>query len=69
MTTYPIDPSTTPGILTGMSRRGANADAGRSTRFVTQSHALSAPVASPRSVFIAATIALAIYLIGRRLSG
>jgi hypothetical protein len=33
-----------------------------------QSHALSAPMTSPRSLFIAATIAVALYLIGRRMS-
>lgn len=40
----------------------------RSRRFVTQSHALSTPMARPRSLFIAATIAVALYLLGRRLS-
>ncbi len=29
---------------------------------------LSAPIASPRALFIAATIAIALYWIGRRLS-
>jgi hypothetical protein len=60
-----------PGILSGVPfRRRAlpTHEATRPSRFVTQSHALSAPIASPRSMFIALTVAIALYLIGRRLS-
>ena len=39
----------------------------RSSRFVTQSHALGAPMASPTSLLVAAAIAVAVYLVGRRL--
>lgn len=42
--------------------------AARGTRFVQQSHALGTPIASPRALFVAATIAFALYIIGRRLS-
>lgn len=38
------------------------------TRFIQQSHAVSAPIASPRSLLLAATIAVALYFVGRRLS-
>ncbi len=55
-----------PGIVSGRSFRRASGLATR--RFVTQSHVLSAPIARPRSLFVAATIAFALYLIGRRLS-
>jgi hypothetical protein len=60
-----------PGILTGLGLRPssrASREYGRPRRFVMQSHVLSAPKTSPRSLFIAATIAIALYLIGRRLS-
>lgn len=39
----------------------------RSPRFVTQSHALGAPMAKPASLILAAAIAVAVYLVGRRL--
>lgn len=61
----------TPGILVdGASRRStASANDDRHlARFVTQSHALGVPMANPRALFIAAAIAVALYLIGRRLS-
>lgn len=38
-----------------------------SSRFVTQSHALGAPMASPASLIVAAAIAVAVYFVGRRL--
>ena len=57
-----------PGILTGGTGRVRSATASNAGRFVTQSHALSTPIASPRSLFIAATIAVALYWIGRRIS-
>lgn len=40
----------------------------RPGRFVMQSHALGAPIASPRALIIAAAIAVAVYLLGCRLS-
>ncbi len=40
---------------------------GTSARFVTQSHALGAPMASPASLIVAAAIAVAVYFVGRRL--
>ncbi len=39
----------------------------RSPRFVTQSHALGAPMANPASLIVAAAIAVAVYFVGRRL--
>lgn len=66
-----IDRPSLPGILPGDGdrRRGRQpGDAPHRLRFVTQSHALGTKGASPRSLFMAATIAVALYLIGRRLS-
>ena len=40
----------------------------RRTRFVTQSHALGRPKASPLALMIAAAVAIAVYLLGCRLS-
>lgn len=37
-------------------------------RFVTQSHALGRPMASPTALIIAAAVAIAVYLLGCRLS-
>jgi len=42
-------------------------DGHRSRRFVTQSHALSAPIARPGPLLVAATVAVAVMLIARRL--
>ncbi len=58
---------TAPGIAAGSPGRRASPALG-TPRFVTQSHALSAPIARPRSLFLAATIAIALYLLGRRIS-
>lgn len=70
MTMQPIAP-TTPGILTRVPRRdpAATRAVPKSTRFVTESHTLSAPITSPGALFVAAAVAVALYLIGRRLSG
>ncbi len=60
----------TPGIVTDLrpqlQRRVARG--GRSSRFVMQSHNVSAPIASPGALFVAAAIAVALYLVGRRIS-
>jgi len=69
--TFPISPATTPGILApsavrARSTRGIGSI--RRSRFVMESHLAGAPVYSPRAILIAATIAVALYLIGRRLS-
>lgn len=40
----------------------------RPARFVTQTHAIGAPMAQPRSLLVAGLIAFALYLLGRRLS-
>ena len=39
---------------------------GRPRRYVMQTHALSAPRASSRSLFIAGLIAVALYFVGRK---
>jgi hypothetical protein len=57
-----------PGIVSGSNGRQRPTFPTKPARFVTQSHSLSAPIASPRSLFIAATIAVALYWIGRRIS-
>jgi hypothetical protein len=61
----------TPGIAVGLGSRrttdSANDDR-RNARFVTQSHALGAPIASPRALIIAAAVIVAVLLIGFRLS-
>lgn len=43
-------------------------DRRRSSRFVTQSHALGTPLANPAALAVAAAIAVALYLVGRKLS-
>lgn len=60
-----------PGILVGALSRRSTAPANddrHATRFVTQSHALGRPIANPQALLIAAAIAVALYLIGRKLS-
>jgi hypothetical protein len=39
------------------------------SRYVTQSHPVSAPMANPTAIVIAAVIAIGLYFLGRRLSG
>lgn len=61
-----------PGILTGFGPRHTSRRATRgrnASRFVMQSHVLNAPLANPRALLVAATIALALYLIGSRIRG
>jgi hypothetical protein len=62
--------SLTPGITAGAPRRPmpSTIRPRKSARFVTTSHSLSAPAASPSGVLVAATIAIALYFLGRRLS-
>ena len=69
-TTYRHPSFVTPGIGLG-ARRPTNSanDDRRNARFVTQSHALGAPAASPRALLIAAAVAVAVLVIGYRLSG
>ena len=65
----PHFPVLTPGILSGLaSRQTPPRGASRTARFVTQSHALGGPVASPKTLVIATAIAIVVYLIGCRLS-
>lgn len=69
--TYPHHSIVTPGIGIGLGLRRATTSANderRNARFVTQSHALGAPIASPRALLIAAAVALAVFVIGLRLS-
>jgi|GEM_PF-2421958 len=69
--TYRHPSLVTPGIGVGLrSRRPTSSanDEGRGARFVTQSHALGGPIASPRSLLIAAAVVVAIFVIGWRLS-
>lgn len=42
-------------------------DVRRTRRFVTESHALGAPIARPGPLLVAATVAIAVVLIARRL--
>ncbi len=61
----------TPGILAGVGSRRSTASANddrHTARFVTQSHVLGARIANPRALFIAAAIAVALYIIGCKLS-
>ncbi|MEO8937041.1 MAG: hypothetical protein ABI277_13770 [Burkholderiaceae bacterium] len=61
-----------PGILSGFGPRHTlrSVTGGRhAARFVMQSHVLNAPRANPRALLVAAAIALALYLIGRRIRG
>lgn len=63
---------TVPGILSGFGPRHTprSVTGGRNaSRFVMQSHVLNAPRANPRALLVAATIAFALYLIGRRIRG
>jgi hypothetical protein len=61
-------PALSPGITSGGNARHRPVAPMKPSRFVTQSHALSTPIASPRGLFLAATIAVALYWVGRRLS-
>ena len=68
--TYRHHSLVTPGIGDGSRRPTASAnDDRRNARFVTESHALGAPIASPGALLIAAALAVAIFVIGFRLSG
>lgn len=56
--------------LPRLNRAGAMRPARESfkqRRFVTQSHSLGAPIASPGSLAIAAAVVVGLYLIARRL--
>lgn len=57
----------TPGIDSRRPTASASDDR-RMVRFVTQSHALGAPAASPGALLIAAAVAVAIFVLGLRLS-
>ena len=57
----------TPG-LAGPRRATTSANDARHVRFVTQSHALGAPKAKPGALLIAAAVAIAVFVIGLRLS-
>jgi hypothetical protein len=68
--TYRHPSLVTPGIGLGSRRPTTSANDGRHNgRFVTQSHALGAPIASPGALLIAAAVAVAVFVIGFRLSG
>ncbi len=68
--TYRHHSLVTPGIELGWRRSTASAnDDGSHARFVTQSHALGGPVATPRALLIAAAVAIAVFVVGFRLSG
>lgn len=56
-----------PGFARDRSLRPSHNSAGHG-RFVTQSHALSAPRARPASLAIAAAVAVALVLVTRRLT-
>ena len=61
----------TPGILAGLGSRRATTSANderRPVRFVTQSHVLGAPRVGPAALLIAAAMAVAVLVIGWRLS-
>ncbi len=56
-----------PGLYRDRAMRPAR-EAWRHRRYVTQSHALGAPIASPRSLAIAAAVAVALFFVARRLT-
>ena len=66
----PLDlPKLSPGVLSRIaSPRLVRARRPKPSRFVMQSHALSRPIANPKALLIAAAIAIALYLVGHRLS-
>ena len=67
--TYRQHSLATPGIGLGSRRPTASAnDDGGHARFVTQSHALGAPIATPRALLIAVAVAVAVFVIGFRVS-
>jgi hypothetical protein len=65
----PFRRATPPGILSTVpTARRPEPETRRPSRYVMQSHPVSAPVTNPKAIFIACAIALGLYLLGRRLS-
>jgi preprotein translocase subunit Sec61beta len=60
---------TTPGILARIPARRQPQSTTGPSRFVTQSHAVSAPALNPRALVLAAMIAAGLVVIARRSSG
>ncbi len=56
-----------PGVGRDLAMRPAR-EASRHRRFVTQSHALGAPKASPRSLAVAAAVAVALFYVAKKLT-
>jgi hypothetical protein len=69
--TIPVPPTSTPGIRVRSATRDRSENrigSIRRSRFVMQSHLAGARAVSAGAIFVAATIAVGLYLIGRRLS-